>query len=240
MADMNSTPLSMSNNPYIGQSNPYLQANINNAQGDIVRNWNTAVQPAYNSAMVKSGSFGNAGVQQMNDNAALTTQKALGQVSDQMRMQDYGNQQNLYMQQQGIDNSNYWNNNNFNRSLYNDAYSQNMNNLTTGMGLLGQLSGYNANDLTNANTIQNTPYNYWSQFSNSANALGNGYGTQTNTTGSTSNPIATALGGAQLGQSAMNWWNQQNPSYSASSNTSGYSTSPAWDSWATGTGGMGD
>jgi hypothetical protein len=227
MADMYSDPSSSANNPYLQKSNPYLQANIDNAQGDIVRNWNTAVQPAYNSAMVKSGSFGNEGVNEMNQNAALTTQKALGQVSDTMRMQDYGNQQNLYMQQQGMDNSNYWNNNNFNRSLYNDAYSQNMNNLTTGVGLLGTLSGYNANDLTNANTIQNTPLNYWSNFSNAANGIGQGYGTSQQLTGSTSNPLMGALGGAQLGQSAMGWWNNQGRVGSGGSPTdaSGYNLS---------------
>ena len=210
-----------SSNPYLGQSNPYLQANIDNAQGDIIRNWNTAVQPAFNSAMVNSGSFGNAGVQQMNDNAALTTQKALGQVSDSMRMQDYNNQQQMYQWDQG-----------FNRSLYNDAYSQNMNNLTTGVGLLGTLSGYNANDLTNANNIQNTPYNYWSNFANAANSLGQGFGTQTSTLGSTSNPLVSALGGAQLGNSLYNQYQAANGggSYGSSpysnynsSNTQGYS-----------------
>lgn len=208
-------------NPYLGQGNPYLQANIDNAQGDIVRNWNTAVQPAYNSAMVKSGSFGNEGVNQMNQNAALTTQKALGQVSDSMRMQDYNNQQQMYQWDQG-----------FNRSLYNDAYSQNMNNLTTGVGLLGTLNGYNANDLTNANNIQNTPLNYWSNFSNAANGMGQGYGSTTGTIGSTSNPIMSALGGAQLGQSAMGWWNRQNQQSSPQSGYSGkFQASPMGDTY---------
>jgi hypothetical protein len=227
MADMYSDPSSAANNPYLQKSNPYLQSNIDAAQGDIVRNWNNAVQPGYTSAMVKSGSFGNEGVAQANQNAAYDTQKALGNVSNSMRMQDYGNQQNLYMQQQGIDNSNYWNNNNFNRSLYNDAYSQNMNNLTTGIGLLGTLSGYNANDLTNANTIQNTPLNYWSNFSNAANGIGQGYGTSQSQTGSTSNPFMGALGGAQLGQAAMGWWNNQGRANSGGSPTdaNGYSLS---------------
>ena len=195
-------------NPYLGQSNPYLQANIDAAQGDIVRNWNNAVQPGYTSAMVKSGSFGNEGVAQANQNAAYDTQKALGNVSNNMRMQDYNNQQNMYMNQRAQDIGNYQWDQNFNRSLYNDAYSQNMNNLTTGVGLLGTMAGYNANDLTNANTIQNTPLNYWSNFANQANGMGQGYGTTTGTIGTTSNPIMSALGGAQLGSSAMGWWNR--------------------------------
>jgi hypothetical protein len=183
-------------NPYLG-SNPYLQQNIDNTLGDMARNWNNVVQPGYTSAMVKSGSFGNEGVAQANQNAAYDTQKAMGNTAAGMRMADFQNQQNMYQWDQ-----------NFNRSLYNDAYSQNMNNLTTGIGLLGTLSGYNANDLTNANTIQNTPLNYWSNFSNSANSLGQGYGTTQSRLGTTSSPVMSALGGAQLGQSAMGWWNR--------------------------------
>lgn len=186
-------------NPYLGQANPYLQQNIDKAQGDVVRNYNMTTQPAYNSAMVKSGSFGNEGVQQMNENSQKNLQSSLGDISNSMRMQDYNQQQQMYQWDQG-----------FNRNLFNDAYSQNMNNLTTGVGLLGTLAGYNANDLTNANTIQNTPLNYWSNFANQANGMGQGYGSTTGTVGTTSSPWTSALGGAQLGSSAMGWWNRQN------------------------------
>lgn len=185
-------------NPFLGQDNPYLQKNIDRAQGDLVRSYNMTAQPAYNSAMLRSGSFGNEGVQQMNENAQRNLQGSLGQVSDSMRMQDYNNQQGMYK----------WDSE-FNRNLYNDAYSQNMNNLTTGVGLLGTLAGYNANDLANANTIQNTPLNYWQQFSNGANAIGQGYGTSTGNVGSSSSPLTSALGGAQLGSAAMGWWNNR-------------------------------
>jgi len=209
-------------NPFLGKENPYLQQNIDKAQGDLVRNFNLTTQPAYNSAMVRSGSFGNAGVQQMNENAQKNLQGSLGDVSNSMRMQDYNNQQGMYR----------WDNE-FNRNLYNDAYSQNMNNLTTGVGLLGTLSGYNANDLTNANNIQNTPLNYWSQFSNAANGMGQGYGTTTSNMGSSSSPLTSALGGAQLGQAAMGWWNRNNSqNQAAASNTpagsAGFGTGAAY------------
>lgn len=209
-------------NPYLGQNNPYLQSNIDRAQGDLVRSYNMTTQPAYNTAMVKSGSFGNEGVQQMNENAQRNLQGSLGQVADSMRMQDYNNQQGMYR----------WDNE-FNRNLYNDAYSQNMNNLTTGVGLLGTLAGYNANDLTNANNIQNTPLNYWSQFSNAANGMGQGYGTTTSNIGSSSSPLTSALGGAQLGQAAMGWWNRNNSqNQAAASNTpagsAGFGTGAAY------------
>jgi hypothetical protein len=195
MADYQN-PFAGQTNPFLGQGNPYLQSNIDKAQGDVVRNYNMTTQPAYNSAMVKSGSFGNEGVQQMNENSQKNLQGSLGDISNSMRMQDYNNQQNLYMQDR----------------------AQNMNNLTTGVGLLGTLAGYNANDLTNANNIQNTPLNYWSNFSNQANGMGQGYGSTTGTVGSTSSPWTSALGGAQLGSSAMGWWNNYNNQNNAATN----------------------
>jgi hypothetical protein len=229
MADMYSDPSSAANNPFLSGSNPYLQDSIDKAQGDVVRNYNLTTQPAYNSAMVRSGSFGNAGVDEMNANGQRTMQDSLGNISTQMRGADYQNRSNLYMQQQGIDNSNYWNNNNFNRSLYNDAYSQNQQNLQTGIGLLGTMAGYNTNDLANGTTIQNTPMNYWSQFANAANGMGQGYGTETKTTGTTSNPFVSAMGGAQLGQSAMGWWNKNFPGTTGTSGNSyaGSSSDPS-------------
>ena len=74
-------------NPYLG-ANPYLQQNIDNTLGDMARNWNNVVQPGYTSAMVKSGSFGNEGVAQANQNAAYGTQKGKGNTAGAMRMQD--------------------------------------------------------------------------------------------------------------------------------------------------------
>lgn len=232
----------MATNPYLGVDNPYLNATIDKAQGDLVRNYNLTAQPAYNAAMVRSGSFGNEGVNQLNQNSQLNLQNSLGNVSTQMRGADYANQQQLYMQQQAADTSanqfdrqfdrsgNQWQQSfdrsgnqwqqqfdtsnkqfdqNFDRSVYNDSFSQNQQNLQTGIGLLGTLAGYNANDLQSANAQQNTPLNYWQQFSQGANSLGQGYGTSTGTTGTSSNPLVQAIGGAQLGSSAMNWWNAQ-------------------------------
>ena len=195
-------------NPFIGRDNPYLTDKINQAQGDLVRNYNLTAQPAYNSAMVKSGSFGNAGVQEMNTNAQRNLQQSLGDISTNMRGTDYQNQQGMYQWDQG-----------FNRQLFNDAYGQNMQNLQTGVGLLGTMAGYNANDLTNGTTIQNTPFNYWSQFSNAANSIANGYGTNTGTmSGGGSNPLMAGLGGAQLGSSLWNSWNGGNTYNSLNNN----------------------
>ena len=226
-----SANLSLGDNPFLGQSNPYLQQNIDAASADMVRNYNLTTQPAFNAAMANSGSFGNAGVAQMNADAQNQLQKNLGNLSNSARMQDYTQQQGMYQFQQNLMNNqsqfgqtlaNQQNqfgqtlgenqrqfNLGFDRNVYNDSYSQNMNNLTTGMGLLGQMNQYGQQDLTNANNQQNTPLSYWNQFSNAANSLGQGYGTNTNVTGSTSNPLAGMAGGAQLGSALQNYGNQQ-------------------------------
>lgn len=208
MASDYTNPFFGGSNPYLGKDNPYLTDKINAAQGDLVRNYNLTTQPAYNTAMAKSGSFGNAGVQQMNENAQRNLQKSLGDVSTNMRGQDYTNQQQLYMQDRAQNLQNYQWDQGFNRELFNDSYAQNMGNLQAGVGLLGTMAGYNANDLTNGTNIQNTPFNYWSQFSNAANGMGQGYGTSTGTiSGGGTNPLMGALGGAQLGRSLWNSWN---------------------------------
>lgn len=244
--------LGMGDNPFLGQSNPYLQANIDAASGDMVNNYNQTTQPAFNAAMAKSGSFGNAGVAQMNSEAQNQLQKNLGNLSNSARMQDYNQQQNMYQWQQGhdtqkdqwgkqFDESNKQWNLGFDRGVYNDAYSQNMNNMQAGMGLLGNMGQYTQGDIANATQQQNTPLGYWGQFANQANAFGQGYGTTTGQQGTTTNGMANAMGGAQLG-SALNsygsqqgWWGGGGtPSYGADNSNVGSNMAQNTGTWNTG------
>jgi hypothetical protein len=168
-------------------ANPYLNPTVDNVLGDITRNYNLSTAPAYDAAMLRSGSFGNSGVQQMQGESQRQLQQSLGRAASDLRYGDY------------------WNNENLNRSLYNDAFSQNQSNLQLGMGLLGAMNGYNQQDLTNATAVQNTPLNYWGQFSQAANSIGQGFGTRTGTQGTSSSPLTGALGGAQLAQAWRGW-----------------------------------
>lgn len=200
-------------NPFLGQNNPYLQNVVDSAQGDMVRNYNLTAQPAFNAAMVKSGSFGNAGVQQMNENGQRNLQQSLGDVSSKMRFNDFQGQQDMYRWDQE-----------FGRSLYNDSYGQNLQNLQTGIGLLGTMNGYNTQDLNNGTTIQNTPLNYYSQFQGIANGIGNNFASGTQTQGTSTSPVTSAIGGAQLGQSMwQNWAGRNNYGWSGN-NYNGSST----------------
>jgi hypothetical protein len=222
-----------SGNPFLGQNNPYLQANIDAASADMVKNYNLTQAPAFNAAMLKSGSFGNSAIDEMTRAGQDQLQKNLGNLSNSARMQDYNQQQGMYQFQQGLNENQRQFDQNFGRNVFNDAYSQNMNNLTTGIGLLGTLGGYNQQDLANSTAQQNTPLSYWQQFANSANSIGQGYGNSTTVQGTSSNPLVGAMGGAQLGKAVQQYGNQQG--WWGSSNWQP-NTSTGSSDWATGSG----
>ena len=72
------------------------------------------------------------------------------------------------------------------------------------MSAYNALNNSNANGTAAAGTVQNQPISYYNQFSNNANAIGNGYGTNTGTTGSSTNRLVSGLGGMQLGGQIAN------------------------------------
>lgn len=91
--------------------------------------------------------------------------------------------------------------------LRNDTLDANIANMNFGNQLAGANFGLNAwNSLLGANQAgvnaataqQNMPLNYWQQFANSANGIGQGFGTTTGTQSATGNPWLGALAGWQL------------------------------------------
>ena len=210
------TPGQAAGNPYLGQ-NPYLDSTIQKSQNDLVRSYNTAIKPAMESSMARSGSFGNTGLQEMQGQQQMQLSDALGNISNQARMQDYGNQQNMYRWDQG-----------FNRDLYNDAFGQNMQNTQLGLSMMGNLQQANQNDIGNATNIHNQPANNWSLFSNAANSMGQGYGTNTSSmSGGGSSPFTSALGGAQIGSAFGRQMGWGQPSGNSTNGNGGYSTGGA-------------
>src|SRR5882672_7989606 len=137
MAEWNPTAaqaanLGMGDNPFLGQSNPYLQDNIDAASADVVKNYNLSTQPAFNTAMAKSGSSGNEGVAQMNAASQDQLQKNLASLSNAQRSADYQQQQGMYQWQQDantkkdqwqkqFDTQNQQWNLGFDRGVYNDS-----------------------------------------------------------------------------------------------------------------------
>lgn len=73
---------------YMG-ANPYLDSQVQQAQADTVNAYNTVAKPQMESAMVRSGSFGNSGLQQMQQQQQSDLTKNLGNISSGMRFNAY-------------------------------------------------------------------------------------------------------------------------------------------------------
>lgn len=78
--------------------NPYLQSQIDAAQGDLVRQWNNVQKPAWDASMQRSGSFGNSGVAQAQAMAQEGLGRNLGLIDSGMRFNNY-NMERGYQQQ---------------------------------------------------------------------------------------------------------------------------------------------
>jgi len=82
-------------NPLLGMDNPYLNQAISNAQGDVTRNYQNVISPQISAMERGAGAFGNSGMQQYRQQSAQDLEKQLGNISTNMRMQDYGLQAQL-------------------------------------------------------------------------------------------------------------------------------------------------
>lgn len=82
--------------------NPYLNSQINLAQSDAVRNWNQMAAPAWDTAQQRSGSYGNAGLAEMQNTARDMTQRNIGQIGSNMLYQNYNDAANRQQQSLGL------------------------------------------------------------------------------------------------------------------------------------------
>lgn len=83
-------------------NNPYLEQSVANAQGDLTKAWNQVQKPAWDTAMQRSGSFGNTGIQQANGYAADSLQQNLGRVASDMRGNAYNTERGFMQQALGM------------------------------------------------------------------------------------------------------------------------------------------
>lgn len=70
--------------------NPYLDNVVNNALGDITRNYQQAVAPATDASFARAGAFGGSAWQQAQQNNQRTLEEQLGKTASSMRYNDYG------------------------------------------------------------------------------------------------------------------------------------------------------
>jgi hypothetical protein len=83
-------------------NNPYLQQNIDNAQGDLTRSYNMVNKPAWDKTMQNSGSFGNTGVAEYAQNDRNDLMKNLGRISTDMRSNAYNTERGYQQQAMGM------------------------------------------------------------------------------------------------------------------------------------------
>ena len=165
-----------------GATNPYLDKSVNDSLGASVRAFNNTTQPAFTSAMVHSGSFGNSGLQQAQQDSTKQFQDSLGRQANDM----YSN--NYQFDQQ------------FDRGTYNDAFNHNQQNYQNGINLLGMQNQSNQQNLGFGTQVQNAPMNYYQGFANQATGIGKGFGATNASSTAPGSRLMGALGGAQLGR----------------------------------------
>jgi hypothetical protein len=73
-------------------ANPYMDQMVQQVQGDLTRSYNESVVPQQNAMRARSGSFGNSGVEQAIGSQANDFTRQLGNVSTQLRGNDYANE----------------------------------------------------------------------------------------------------------------------------------------------------
>lgn len=171
-----------------GYQNPYFDQSVQDSLGDTTRAWNNVQQPAYNAAMVRSGSFGNEGVNQMNQYGQQMLQTSLGRQANDMNSSNFWQGQNFGLQ-----------NAQFDKSIYDTTFNQNQQQFQNGINLLGMQNNIGNQNLGFGTTIQNTPMSYYGNFNQQANSIGQGYGTAAGTMTANGSPLMGALAGWQLG-----------------------------------------
>jgi hypothetical protein len=72
------------------KGNPYLQQQIDGALGDMSRAYSLTAKPQMEASMVRSGSFGNQGLQQMQQEQQRQLQETMARTAGDMRFNNYG------------------------------------------------------------------------------------------------------------------------------------------------------
>lgn len=179
-----------SGNPYAG-ANPYLEQNIQNTLGDVAKTYNQTVAPTMAATAYKSGSFGNAGQAEMEAASRDQLQRNMGRISGDMRMQDYGRQQDMWQQErnrmmQGLSMA---------PSIYGLGYAPSQYLQGIGGAMQAQGQKYLDADYSQFQQAQQWPFKTYDAMLApfSTRAVGS-------STTESSSPWAAALGGAMIGQ----------------------------------------
>lgn len=205
---------SMSFNPAM---NPFAQQMSDGMAQTMAEQFQRQVQPQIASGAIAAGGFGGSRQAVLEANAANDLQQNTGQALTNLWGNMYGQGLNydMGMQNLGLGYAN------LDRSINNDNLNWQMQGANFGLGLYDRMQQANQLGLQTGSQIQNTPMNYWQNFANQANSIGQGYGTSTQSGGG--NPLMGAIGGAQLGNQIGNWWNANSNGFNYVPASNGYS-----------------
>jgi hypothetical protein len=81
--------------------NPYLTSQIDQAQGDLARNFNMVNKPSWDSRMARSGGF-NSGVAEAAGNDYGNLANSMGRIGSDMRSNAYNTERSLMQQALGM------------------------------------------------------------------------------------------------------------------------------------------
>lgn len=205
---------------YMGQTNPYLQQQMDAVTKTMTGNFNRNVLPSISSQAMAAGGFGGSRQGVIEANATNDFNQALGGALAGLGNSAFGQQLQYDLGRRNNDLGYYNAGNSYNLGLGNlglgyAGLDRQINNDNNSWALQGanlannawnQLMGNNQTGLNAGNTIQNTPLNYLNNFGNLINGIGSGFGTTTGTGSTQGNPLLGALGGAQLGGQIGNLW----------------------------------
>lgn len=182
--------------------NPYLKQMGDVMVGQMTDNFNRKVMPGISSQMMASGGYGGSRQGVMEANGVNDLNGQIGGALTNLYGQGFNTALNYDLGLRGNDLGfagldAQINQNNFNNNLAGANF---------GMGVWNQGMANNQTGINAGTNVQNTPMNYWSQFGNQYNSIGQGFGSTTGTTSQQGNPVMGALGGAQLGSRLGNMW----------------------------------
>jgi hypothetical protein len=186
--------------------NPYLQQMGDMMAGTMTNNWQRKVQPQIASQSIAAGGYGGSRQGVAEANSANDLNMGIGSALANLYGQGYGQGLNYDLGQQNLG-LGYAN---LDRNINNDNLNWRMQGANFGLNLYDRMQQANQLGLQTGTQLQNTPLNYWNQFSQGANSLGQGYGTSTGSQNMPGNPLMGAIGGAQLGSQFANWWGSGN------------------------------
>jgi hypothetical protein len=171
-----------------GQQNPYLGQMADDITRRTNENLTRNVLPSIGRAQVAAGGYGNSRHGIAEGLAMAGSQDSLsGNLANLMGSQ-FNTDRNYGLQSDALDLS---------------AYNANQNWMNTGqqnqLSFIDKMMNWNQQGITNATNVQNTPMQYWQNFSTGAQGLGGMGGQQSNPY--FGNPVMGALGGYQLGNS---------------------------------------